>query len=56
VPLATVVATLDGAQGLLTEVERSDSNRFLIPFLHVYTGVVDIEHKSIELLAPWLLD
>ncbi|MFA5698382.1 MAG: ribosome maturation factor RimM [Sphaerochaeta sp.] len=56
VPLATVVATMDGAQGLLLEVERSDSKRFLIPFLHVYTGVVDIEHKSIELLAPWLLD
>ncbi|HQB54361.1 MAG TPA: ribosome maturation factor RimM [Sphaerochaeta sp.] len=53
---ATVVSVMDGPQALLLEAERPDSKRFLVPFLHEYTGKVDLEEKTIELLAPWLLD
>jgi 16S rRNA processing protein RimM len=56
VNLATVVSVMDGPQALLLEAERPDSKRFLVPFLHEYTGTVDLEAKTIELLTPWLLD
>ncbi|NLZ76727.1 MAG: 16S rRNA processing protein RimM [Spirochaetales bacterium] len=55
-PLARIVSVLDGPQALLLEAERPDSKRFLVPFLHQYTGKVDLEAKTIELTAPWLLD
>lgn len=54
--LAMVVSVLDGPQALLLEAERPDSKRFLVPFLYEYTGEVDLEAKTIELLSPWLLD
>ena len=51
-----VVSVLDGPQALLLEAEQPDSKRFLVPFLYEYTGEVDLEAKTIELLSPWLLD
>lgn len=54
--LASVISVMDGPQGLLLEAQRGDSKRFLVPFLHEFTGAVDLEAKTIELLAPWLLD
>ncbi len=54
--LATVEATVDGAQAILLEVQLLDSSGTrMVPFLGEYIGEVDIALKRIELLTPWIL-
>lgn len=53
--LGEVVSTVDGPQALLLEIKGADDTLSLVPFLDHYTGAVDIEAKTIELLTPWVL-
>ncbi|MFA6688559.1 MAG: ribosome maturation factor RimM [Sphaerochaetaceae bacterium] len=55
VSVARVVSSVDGPQSLLLEVETSDGSKHMIPYMSRYTGNVDLEAGTIELLAPWLL-
>jgi len=45
-----------GASGFLLETVKPDGQSVLIPFQAPFIGTVDISHKLIELLAPWVLD
>lgn len=53
--VAKVVSAIDGPQALLLEVETPGAKRYLVPFMAQYTGVVDLDAGTIELIAPWLL-
>ena len=50
------VSLIDGAQSLLLEIERGDKKRFLLPYMKVFVGDVDIEKGTIELLNGELLE
>ena len=50
-----VLSVFDGAQSDLLEV-RNNRGTFLVPFMKEYIGAVDLKGKSIELLAPWLME
>jgi len=53
--LARVVAVCDGGAGDLLEVQGSEGPTVLIPFRDEFIGVVDIDSRRIELVAPWIL-
>ncbi len=51
-----VVATMDGPQSLLLEVEKyEDGKRCIIPLLPVYVNNVDIKNNTLQLLMSELL-
>ncbi len=52
--VGTVTGVLETAGGYLLEVLCGEETK-LIPFRGEFVGMVDIEHKAIELLAPWIL-
>jgi 16S rRNA processing protein RimM len=54
--LARVVAIGETGGGILLEAELPDGRRSYVPFRKEFTGVVDVEAKTIELLAPWVLE
>ncbi len=53
--LATVEKALDGAQAVLLEVLATDGKRYMVPYLEHFIGSVDLESRTIELIAPWIL-
>lgn len=53
--LATVEKALDGAQTVLLEVLATDGKRYMVPYLGQFIGAVDLESRTIELIAPWIL-
>lgn len=55
ISVATVVNYFDGPQALLLEVEDGNKKRYIIPMLDRFVGEVNIEEKTIDLLAQWLL-
>lgn len=56
VELARVLAVCDSGGGDLLEVERPDGQTAYVPFRKEFVGEVDIEARTIELVAPWILD
>jgi len=55
VTLATVEKALEGAQTVLLEVLALDGKRYMVPYLEQFIGSVDLENRTIELIAPWIL-
>ncbi len=55
VTLATVEKGLEGAQTVLLEVLATDGKRYMVPYLEQFIGAVDLESRTIELIAPWIL-
>ncbi|MBI9096359.1 MAG: 16S rRNA processing protein RimM [Sphaerochaeta sp.] len=53
--LATVEKALEGAQAVLLEVLANDGKRYMVPYLDHFIGSVDLESRTIELIAPWIL-
>jgi 16S rRNA processing protein RimM len=53
--LATVVATIDGPQGLLLEAKGENGVNHLVPYLSAYVGATDIQAKTIQLRVDWIL-
>lgn len=52
-----IQAVLDGGADPLLEVLREpEGGTFLVPFRNVFVGRVDLEGKTIELVAGWLLE
>lgn len=51
-----VVGWYEGAQSVLLEVRLEDASLRLVPFMNNYLGIVAINRKTIELLAPWILE
>jgi len=55
VVLASVEKVLEGAQTVLMEVLATDGKRYMVPYLEQFIGIVDLESRTIELIAPWIL-
>jgi 16S rRNA processing protein RimM len=54
-PLGRVRGVCQGAQAELLEVETG-GRVFFVPFLAPFVGRLDLENRTLELLAPWLLE
>lgn len=54
-PLGEVVSSIDGAQAVLLEVKTGDDHLYMVPYLKEYIGQVDLQNRTIELKAPWIL-
>lgn len=50
-----VTGVLETAGGHLLEVQCGNETK-LVPFRKEFVGKVDIHHKTIELVAPWILE
>lgn len=46
----------EGAPKLMLEVENEDGKTRLIPFQREFIGTVNLEERTVELLADWLLE
>ncbi len=53
--VAQVVSSIDGAQAVLLEVRGNDDKLYMVPYLTEFVGAVDLENRTIELKAPWIL-
>ncbi len=53
--LGQVTSAFDGPQALLLEVLAQDGKQYFVPFMEQYVGTVDLEKRTMELKAPWLL-
>ena len=51
-----VIAVVEGGPDPWLETLLSDGRKVLIPFRKEFVGEVDVQAKSLELIAPWLLD
>lgn len=51
-----VVSVSETGAADLLEVEKTSGGRAYVPFRSEYLGKVDLEAKTIELVAPWILD
>ena len=54
--VATVIAVCDGGGGDLLEVKKADGVSSYVPFRKEFVGKVDIKARSVELVAPWILE
>ena len=55
-PLGIVLDVLEGGGGCLLEVELPGGAARLIPFRSEFLGDIDLEARSVVLLAPWILE
>lgn len=53
--VGTVVSSMDGAQAVLLEVEALDQKLYMVPYLKEFIGQVNVQDRTIELKAPWIL-
>ena len=53
--MAVVESSMDGAQAVLLEVRTKEGTLAMVPYLPQYLGTVDLERRTIELKAPWIL-
>ncbi len=54
--VAEVVAVCDAGGGDLLEVRKADGSSAYVPFRKEFVGAVDTTARTIELVAPWILD
>lgn len=49
-------SVMEGSQSVLIEVEREDKKKYLVPYLGVFVGDVNLEAGTLELLNGELLE
>jgi 16S rRNA processing protein RimM len=55
-PLGIITGIIEGGGGMLVEARLNSGETKLIPFRKEFIGEISLEHRTAELLCPWILD